>query len=699
VFNLFKMLVLGLVGVAALLLTGAVWVALDYGAAADATLRGPIMLYAFVSTLIISGFAYGVWRIVRNRFLRPLTSVANDIRTLIETKQLERGLRIPDEHELDGLPDALSMLVDELRSARRETVRAMASATARVEQEKGWLEVILLELIREGVIVCSSDHRILLYNQPAARLVRRHNVLGLGRSLFDVVAEEPVRHALERLSYRLQSGTRDLTTKFVCATRDAGMMLQMRIALMVDQAGKQSGYVLTAEDISAALTQLERSDSVRRTVTQDLREPIASLRAAAENLMSFQDIEADQRQTFYDIIVKQSTTLSDHLESLAGTYAVGPVGQWPMAEVHSLDLFKCVARFLHESAGIGLDVIGENRWLMSESHSLMRVLAYLVSKIKEQPNTSGFKFEAGIDDSKSFIELSWQGPLISDTTLGDWLEETVPGLAGITAAQVLEHHGGEPWSRRRGEQQAVLRIPLQSSTTAPAEADDKNLPPRPEFYDFDLMYAQPIDAEFGERPLKELTYVIFDTETTGLRPTSGDKIIEISAVRVTGGRVLTGETFDTLVDPERPIPKDSIRFHGITDDKVAGQPVIKDVLPRFHEFVGDAVLVAHNAAFDVKFLKINEKEAGISFDNPVLDTLLLSLLIEGDAEDHSLEGICERLHITIEDRHRALGDALATAHVLVVLLGRLANKNITTFGDLMQASDMEAALRFRSNFF
>jgi len=693
------MLVLGLVALVALSLTGAVWVALEYGAAADATLRGPIMLYAFVSTLIFSGFAYGVWRIVRNRFLRPVTSVANDIRTLIETKQLERGLRIPDEHDLDDLPEALSMLVDELRSARRETVRAMASATARVEQEKDWLEVILLELIREGVIVCSPDHRILLYNQPAARFFRRHNVLGLGRSLFDVVAEEPVRHALERLSYRLQSGTRDLSTKFVCASRDAGVMLQMRIALIVDQTGKPSGYVLTAEDISATLTQLQRSDSVRRAVTQDLREPIASLRAAAENLVSFQDIEADQRQTFYDIILNQSTALSEHLETLAGTYAAGPVGQWPMAEVHSLDLFKCVARLLHDGLGISLEVIGENRWLMSESHSLMLVLTYLISKIKEQTDTSDFRVEAGVDDSKSFIELSWQGPPVLDTTLGDWLEETVPGLAGTTAAQVLEHHGGEPWSRKRSKQQAVLRIPLQAATTAHTEADDEHLPPRPEFYDFDLMYAQPIDAELGERSLKELTYVIFDTETTGLRPTSGDRIIEISAVRVTGGRVLTGETFDTLVDPERPIPKDSIRFHGITDDKVAGQPVIKDVLPQFHEFVGDAVLVAHNAAFDIKFLKVNEKEAGISFDNPVLDTLLLSLLIEGDAEDHSLEGVCERLHITIEDRHRALGDAVATAHVLVVLLERLATKNITTFGQLMRASDMEAALRFRSNFF
>ncbi len=689
---------LGLVGLVALLMIGAVWVALDYGASADAQLRGPIMLYAFASTVIFAGFAYGVWRFVRNRFVRPLVSVTNDIHTLVETKQLERGLRVPNLHELDGLPDALSGLVDELRSARRETVRAMASATARIEQEKGWLEVILLELIREGVIVCSPDHRILLYNQSAAHLFRKHNTLGLGRSLFGVVAEEPVKHALERLSYRLQSGTRNLSTKFVCASRDAGLMLQMRIALMVDGTGKSSGYVLTAEDISSTLTELERSDSVRRAVTQDLRGPIASLRAAAENLIGFQDIDANQRKAFYDIILEQSTTLSRHLESVANTYASGRMGSWPMSEVHSFDLFKCVARYVHDTLGITIDIVGENRWLTAESHSLMLVMAHLIAKVNERSGISQCEIEAGEDGTKSFIEFHWVGPPVSDTTLGDWLAETVTGVSGITAGDVLEHHGGEPWSLTKGDGKSVIRIPLPAPPVTPDE-EAEQLPPRPEFYDFDLMYAQPITAELGERSLKELTYVVFDTETTGLRPTAGDRIIEISAVRVTGGRVLSGETFDTLVDPERPIPKDSIRFHGITDDKVAGQPKIREVLPRFHEFVGDAVLVAHNAAFDVKFLKVNEKQASVSFDNPALDTLLLSLLLDGDAEDQSLEAICERLHITIEDRHRALGDAMATAHVLIILLERLAAKGIDTFGQLMQASDMEAALRFRANLF
>ncbi|NJN45236.1 MAG: hypothetical protein HC808_00590 [Candidatus Competibacteraceae bacterium] len=213
------------------------------------------------------------------------------------------------------------------------------------------------------------------------------------------------------------------------------------------------------------------------------------------------------------------------------------------------------------------------------------------------------------------------------------------------------------------------------------------------------MYAHSFTGTLEDRPLRDLTYVVFDTETTGLKPTGSDEIIQIAAVRVTKGRVLSGETFDSLVNPGRSIPKDSIRFHGITEAMVKDQPPITQVLPQFHTFVGDAVLVAHNAAFDMKFLKLKEAQCGIQFQNPVIDSLLLSLLIEGEAEDHSLDGICERLNITLEHRHSALGDAIATAHVLVNLLDRLEAIGIKSFGEAMRVSSMEAKLRFRATRF
>src|SRR5262249_49041404 len=169
---------------------------------------------------------------------------------------------------------------------------------------------------------------------------------------------------------------------------------------------------------------------------------------------------------------------------------------------------------------------------------------------------------------------------------------------------------------------ARLRIPLASAQAgAPRERPLK--PQRPEFYDFDLLRHPVPTGRFAERPLKQLTYVAFDLETTGLRPAAGDKVVSIAGVRVVNGRILTSETFERLVNPGLPIPQTSIRFPGITDEMVRDNPPFAVVLPEFQRFAADAVLVAHNAAFDITFLN-QAADNALRFDQPVVDTLLLS---------------------------------------------------------------------------
>lgn len=212
-------------------------------------------------------------------------------------------------------------------------------------------------------------------------------------------------------------------------------------------------------------------------------------------------------------------------------------------------------------------------------------------------------------------------------------------------------------------------------------------PARPIFYDFDLFHQADQTVELDDRPLRELAYTAFDTETTGLEPSEGDEIISIGAVRIVNARLLESETYEQLVDPRRPLKPDSMRVHGITPDKLVGKPTIDSVLPRFHRFCQNTVLIGHNAAFDMRFLQLKETASGVQFTAPILDTLLLSSALHGDTLEHRLDDIAIRLGIEPERRHTALGDALTTARVFLKLIPLLEAQGLNT---LRQARDASA---------
>lgn len=218
------------------------------------------------------------------------------------------------------------------------------------------------------------------------------------------------------------------------------------------------------------------------------------------------------------------------------------------------------------------------------------------------------------------------------------------------------------------------------------EFDKSALPARPELYDFDRLNPPMHLEELGGKALKDLTFVVFDTETTGLKPSEGDEIISIAGVRVSGGTVDEDRAYSRLVHPGKKIPKASIRFHGITDDMVAGEPPVGEVLPSFKEFVGEAVLVAHNAAFDMRFLKLKEEATGIRFDNMVLDSLLLSVFLDAESRNHSLDAIAERMGVEVSGRHTALGDSIVTAKVFLRMLDMMEARGITTLRQAVDAS-------------
>ena len=160
-------------------------------------------------------------------------------------------------------------------------------------------------------------------------------------------------------------------------------------------------------------------------------------------------------------------------------------------------------------------------------------------------------------------------------------------------------------------------------------------------------------------------YVVFDLETTGLEPAK-DEIIEIGACKIINGRI--EEVFSTFVKPSRHIPKEITELTGIDDSMVKDAPTINYVLPDFYKFCYNATLVAHNISFDISFIYNIAKKLAYNFDNPLMDTIEMARKKLPGLKNYKLGTIVDKLNIVLDNAHRAINDATATAKVFIKLM-------------------------------
>ena len=177
------------------------------------------------------------------------------------------------------------------------------------------------------------------------------------------------------------------------------------------------------------------------------------------------------------------------------------------------------------------------------------------------------------------------------------------------------------------------------------------------------------------------TFVVFDLETTGFSP-SKNQIIEIGAVKVVNGSIT--ERFSTFVNPKVPIPFEIEQLTSINDDMVLDAPTIDEILPKFMEFCQDAVMVAHNADFDMSFIKHNCSALGLECEKTVLDTVALSRVLLPALNRFKLDTVAKALNVSLAHHHRAVDDAACTAEIFVKLVEMLRDRGVETMEDLDQ---------------
>nr|WP_308624224.1 PolC-type DNA polymerase III [uncultured Eisenbergiella sp.] len=180
------------------------------------------------------------------------------------------------------------------------------------------------------------------------------------------------------------------------------------------------------------------------------------------------------------------------------------------------------------------------------------------------------------------------------------------------------------------------------------------------------------------------SYVVFDIETTGFSPIK-NRIIEIGAVKIINGEIR--DRFSTFVNPKVPIPFEIEKLTGINDEMVMDAPAIEEVLPRFLEFCEGTVLVAHNASFDISFIRENAERQNQPFDYTYVDTVGIARVLLPHQAKHTLDAVCKSLGISLENHHRAVDDAEATSEIFIKLSDRLLKEDVDTLAKVNALGD------------
>ncbi len=617
------------------------------------------LIAGVVAVIAIVGLTTWIWVLFDENVARPVERLAAEMRARAHA-DVEDGIDHGTARYLGDLAPAAAAVASNLTETRNAMALAVGRETAQLTSEKTRLETLLAE-VPDGVMFCTPAHTIALYNGHSREILGETEALGLGRPVMGLLRMGPIFQAYDRLAER----DADEGTDILVTTRTGARLLEarMRLLRLEGQETDRPGYVLTLRDVSSDLgIHAERAHLLNQLVE-----------GAAKVLPDLPDGTS-------------KTDFQALLEETSARKAATDTAWWPMEALSADDLGAGLAARLSRK-GIEITRSLSDTTLRCDGFAITRMLERLALDWTTDGASELTLKLASEGADEVVLSLEAKGADLTEAGLVDWLTAPLaPGMSGFTGADVLLCHGSAAHVEPAGPKHAAIRFTLpRARALAPGLV-------RTVMYDFDLLNAA-LPEDLAEAALSSLSFVVFDTETTGLNP-QVDEICQIAAVRVVNGKLIDSERFDLLVNPGRTIPAASTEVHHITNEMVADAPDVAEALTRFHTFAEGCVLVAHNAPFDMAFLRRREREIGKRFDQPILDTVLCSAILYGQSAEHTLDALCDRLRIVIpeKDRHTAIGDAIGTGDAFRKMIPMLEGVDLPNLGALIKAFDRHARL-------
>ncbi len=647
-------------------------------------------------------------------YIIPVNQIIEQVK-LINTVDPSLRIRRTGCHDVRCLAEAINEGAEEQSRFRRSVEQQLHTAKAETEAEKNILAA-LLEDLPQGILVCNIDGRIVFYNRKVRELLMPQqlegvgpqsgggSMIGLGRSVFSLIDTNLIMQSLDRIGQKLSLGQSSANERFLIETQ-AGNLLPVEIIPVLDSQQHISGFILYVDDQSAKV-QKEKEISTRLQSWQyQLTQHISVIKSTVE-ILSAETLNAQERDHLIALLAKETELTAGLLTRRDITAKWSPNQPWPLTLVDAVEWARFLSHRASETLQLRLEIETDLQAvpISVDMHHLTGALLCILHQLKHSSQVVDIHGRMYLKESWVYLDMTWSGPPLDNEGLLGW-KHSLAKIDGIELAipiiDILKAHGAKLWNIRTeaatGSTGLRLLIPaLETDQAIAMDAPSTVLPDsRPEFYDFDLFQSAVLKPELDDRLLTELVYTVFDTETTGLDPHGGDEIISIGAVRVVNGRLLRSEQFDQLVNPQRTLPWESVKFHGIRPEMLIDQPTIAQVVPRFHQFASETVLVGHNVAFDMRMLQMKEEVTHIRFTNPILDTMLLSDTVHPAQRGHGLQAVAERLGVRIMGRHTAIGDAVATAEVFLRLIPLLAAQGIRTLKEARLASQKSLYARLK----
>ncbi len=652
--------------------------------------------------LVAFGFAAD-W--IFRAYVIPINRLAEEI-DLINTVNPELRVSVRGSFDVRRLAKIINQSAELVSRLRKNQTHKLQAAQSATENERAILATLLSDM-PQGILVCNLDGRIVFYNRKVRQLLEQSKSesadseknstqwIGLGRSVYSFVDQSLVQSSLERIADKLTRDRGSASERFIIGTQ-SGNVLPAELLPVLDSQHHVTGFIIYIEDLTARMRQAEKQSKHLELWQHQLTQSISVIKAVAEILSDTSSTSDSEYQQMVQVLSEQADLAADLWSQKGVADPLDGKATWPLTSIRVEDWTKHVKEGVNPELQLELkfDPQAVEAHINIDIHHMTQAIVSVLGNVRDRCRIAQVQAHFYRQEAWLYGDIIWKGPALDVNTLKQWKLQrcgVLEGRTAITVGDILVFHGARLWPHRRPDMpdSAGLRllVPTLDEEGHVANGRVTILPEsRPEFYDFNLFQQAGQSSEIDNRLLTDLVYTVFDTETTGLDPAGGDEIISIGALRIVNGRLLKEEQFDQLVDPKRHLPWESIKYHGIRPEMLVDQPTIEQVLPRFHNFAHDTVLVGHNVAFDMRMLQVKEAITGIRFINPVLDTMLLSSVVQPAQEEHSLAVIAQRLGVSIYGRHTAMGDALATAEIFLKLIPVLAKNGIHTLLDAREAS-------------